>query len=391
MTSLIGDRLALATGGRRYCFVIMTYRADWHVFEAVRAIVGEATGIECIRADDVLAPGEDLRSKIHKAIDGAAFVIADISEPRPNVYYEIGYAIAKNKETLLLARGKVKIHTDLLGVELLHYSTTAEGWTLFRSMLRKHLATQHGLSHVSLLRSMVVPYDPMPSYILSNPKAMNSQSRSRTSPLEKRTYGDHLGILGILRAFASVYGEHVAPELIGASRVHKSLLRENANLYFIGSPKVNRPSRGFLAGLQRGRSPAWSLDKEPGETDKGDYPVRLSGQLEGLRIEPKLAEVLARDASLADYGLIVRGPNPGWPARLVTILAGPHSRGTGAACLAATNSSLISRIAEKLPDGALANHALTLWVLVHATLDKDDGHLSPSGVTIAAAGVYGPE
>src|SRR5439155_13465687 len=39
------------------------------------------------------------------------------------------------------------------------------------------------------------------------------------------------------------------------------------------------------------------------------------------------------------------------PDRLITLMAGPHSLGTGAAALAATNSRLIARIQDKLPPG----------------------------------------
>ncbi len=391
MSQSFSDKLAHVTGGRRYCFMVMTYHSDWHFFEAVRSIVGEATGLECIRADDILAPAEDLRTKIHSAIENAAFVIADISEERPSVYYEVGFAVARNKDVLLLAREGVVIPTDLLGVELIRYTTAKEGWGIFQAALRKHLAAQKGIAQVSLLRAMVIPRTPHPSYILASPKPPNPRSRFLSHPVERRTYGDHLGIRGILRAFGSVYGEHVAPELISAERADERLLEEDANFYLIGSPKVNGITRTFLKELQHERPPNWHFPAAPGEEEAGDYEVLLCGLLSEGPFRSQRRGAYRQDP-FDDFGLIVRGPNPRFPARLVTIFAGPHSGGTGAACLAATNSKLIREITDKLPGGVadLANHVQTIWALVHVTPDPKDLHISPEGVDVVDAGVYEP-
>jgi len=73
--------------------------------------------------------GEDLRQKISRgSLTIAAFVIADVSAPRPNIYYEVGYAAAREKPLLLLAREKVKIPTDLLGLEMIRYTDRKEDW-----------------------------------------------------------------------------------------------------------------------------------------------------------------------------------------------------------------------------------------------------------------------
>ena len=88
-----------------------------------------------------------------------------------------------------------------------------------------------------------------------------------------------------------------------------------------------------------------------------------------------------------DHGLIIRGPHPRFPGRLVTIMAGPHSLGTGAACLAATNSALIAQIQAKLPeDVRLGDKQRTIYALVEGRADETDGHLYSDGVTILEAG-----
>lgn len=388
MARSFSDKLAHVTGGRRYCFVIMTYHGSYAFFERIRAIVAEATGLECIRADDIPGAGEDLREKIHSAVDNAAFVIADVSEPRPNIYYEVGYAIARDKAVLLLAQQDVTIPTDLLGVELIRYVDSKEGWPKFEQTLRKHLAV-HGESHLSLLRAMIIPRDPHPSYILANPKTPNASSRFQFHPRERRTYGDHLGVVGILGAFGQAYGEHVVPELLSAAFAPDDLTTWDANFYLIGSPKVNRATDLFLETIQSRYATKWSLQPTPGETQEGDYEVQLSGTIDTVPFRsPSHRSKLTKDTPYEDFGLVVRGPNPRHPKRMVTILAGPHSLGTAAACLAATNSRLIREIARKLTGAAdLAAQDRTIWVLVKG-ISSPDLHIGPDEVTILHAGVY---
>jgi hypothetical protein len=167
------------------------------------------------------------------------------------------------------------------------------------------------------------------------------------------------------------------------------LLREDASFYVIGSPKSNAVTRSLLEEMQRGRAPSWIFQPAPGEEATGDYEVILTGELDKAIFVSNDRRYLPHDPPVDDCGLIVRGPNPRFPQRLAMILAGPHARGTGAACLAATNSSLIRQITEKLPNGMsdLADHDRTLWALVHVVPDRDL-HISSDGVSITAAGVY---
>ena len=89
-----------------------------------------------------------------------------------------------------------------------------------------------------------------------------------------------------------------------------------------------------------------------------------------------------------DYGLILRGPKPGFPGRMLTVLAGAHSLGTGAACLAATKSDLVEKVQRKLGSKCdLATCEHTMWALVKGVSGKDR-HIVADGVTIVDAGVY---
>jgi hypothetical protein len=286
---------------------------------------------------------------------------------------------------LLLAKNRIKIPTDLLGLEVIRYTdNNREGRSLFEKALRGHLAV-HANSNVSLLRAMVVPLEPARSYIVINPKKPKPDSRFQFHPRELRTYGDYLGVSGVLGAFASTYGEHFPPEILSASHAPPELIDWDANFYLVGSPKSNPFTSTFLEAMQRGRYPNWRLIPFPGEENKPDYEVQLCSDKSFTTTPLKSTPPQTRPT---DYGLIVRGPHPRHTRRMVTIFAGPHSLGTGGACLAATKSQLIRKISENLANRIdITNRDRTFWVLVKA-VSSDDLHIDTDGVEIVDAGVY---
>jgi nucleoside 2-deoxyribosyltransferase len=385
MPSTFSQMIAHATGGRRYSFAIMSYHEGYSFFERIKQIVSEETGLECLRADDIPNPGDNLREKIHAAIDNAVFVMADVSEPRPNIYYEIGYAIARNKPLLILARDQVELETDLVGIELVRYTDNRDGFRRFEADFRRQLAI-HKDSNVSLQRSMIVPPEPVPSYIVLNPKKPQPNSRFKHHPRERRTYGDYLGLVGVLNGFASVYGEQFAPELVSASHAADDLVEWDANLFLIGATKTNRFTGMFLKLMQGAGATAWRFAPCAGENAEGDYQVQLIGESNSGSFATPCGEY-DLEGERQDFGLIVRGPHPRHPRRTVTIMAGPHSLGTGAACLAATKSKLVREISKRFAGVIdLTARNRTFWVLVKGKPGADD-HLDAENVSIIDGGV----
>jgi hypothetical protein len=88
------------------------------------------------------------------------------------------------------------------------------------------------------------------------------------------------------------------------------------------------------------------------------------------------------------YGLVVRGPHPRFPKhRMLTLMAGGRSVGTGAACLAATHPGLIQKIRDKLPrDTELSDKACTFWALVKGSYSDPRRLLEPDNVIVEGAG-----
>jgi hypothetical protein len=128
-----------------------------------------------------------------------------------------------------------------------------------------------------------------------------------------------------------------------------------------------------------------------GFRQSGNYPVALYRRVNGKKIEIKGKTRRLRGVGIhcEDYGVIIRSPHPRFPDRLVIICAGAHSLGTGAACLAATRSSLIRQIKEALPAGVdISDKERAIWILVRGVLSGTEGVLSENDVKIVEAGVY---
>jgi hypothetical protein len=242
---------------------------------------------------------------------------------------------------------------------------------------------------------MLAPELPHPSYIVASPKYPGATSRIRGQVFDRRTFGDHLGMLGVISAFGLFYGNANGVELISAQHSPPDLFDYDINLYLIGSEKTNPHSGDLLARLSRGRQPCWEFRPRSGWTDgkTGDWPVGLFRVEHGHEEEQlgklsKVGEDTTSDIWTSDYGLVVRGPHPEHAKRLAMIMAGPHSLGSAAACLAATRVSLIKKIKSSLPERILADKRSTFWVLVKGTSNPLDFHLDEDGVTIEDAGVY---
>lgn len=101
-------------------------------------------GITPIRADEIYTPGALIIGDITRQIVEAQIVIADISEPNANVYFEVGYALAQNKPIILLARQGTELPFDVSGFRVLFYEDSIGGKSKFEEGLRKHLRAIRG-------------------------------------------------------------------------------------------------------------------------------------------------------------------------------------------------------------------------------------------------------
>lgn len=96
-----------------FTFVIMPFNSGFD--DVYRLGIKEAAkdcGVKAERLDEQLF-GEGMLDRIYRQIDLADFIVADLSDRNANVFYELGYAHAKEKTCILLTKDASDIPFDL--------------------------------------------------------------------------------------------------------------------------------------------------------------------------------------------------------------------------------------------------------------------------------------
>lgn len=81
------------------------------------------SGVTPIQIDEIIQPGAQWANAVTDAIQEADFIVADVSRKNPNVLYELGFAHALRKPTLLmLSMDSVgEMPFDLAGYQMATY------------------------------------------------------------------------------------------------------------------------------------------------------------------------------------------------------------------------------------------------------------------------------
>jgi hypothetical protein len=127
------------SAGRPRAFVVMQFAEPYNTF--YREVIqkqAEAAGFEVIRIDEKPGPGIIFQD-IQREIEQAEIVVAEISPPNPNVFYELGYAHALGKPTILLAQRGAQLPFDISSFRVVFYNDTIGGKTEVERNLRNHL------------------------------------------------------------------------------------------------------------------------------------------------------------------------------------------------------------------------------------------------------------
>jgi len=79
-------------------------------------------GITATRVDDG-ETNERITDRMLSAIQGAQYVIADLTYERPNVFYEAGYALGLGKIPIYVAKEGTKLHFDVKDYPVIYFTT----------------------------------------------------------------------------------------------------------------------------------------------------------------------------------------------------------------------------------------------------------------------------
>ncbi|HLL89864.1 MAG TPA: hypothetical protein VK324_11220 [Tepidisphaeraceae bacterium] len=123
----------------RAAFVVMQFSAPYdQLFSDVIRPVVASCGFKVVRADDTVGPGLII-ADIVRQIQEAEIIIADITPENQNVFYEVGYAHALGKPTILLAEKGKKLPFDVSGFRTLFYENSIAGKAAVEQGLRRHV------------------------------------------------------------------------------------------------------------------------------------------------------------------------------------------------------------------------------------------------------------
>ena len=106
------------------CFVVISFSgnpvlADFYE-KAIKPTITDL-GYRCERVDEQHFNGS-IREQIFRNVRRAKFVVADMTEARPNCYYELGVAHALRKEVIHLAYSIDDVHFDVKDFNFIVYS-----------------------------------------------------------------------------------------------------------------------------------------------------------------------------------------------------------------------------------------------------------------------------
>ncbi len=116
---------ALAAERQATAFVIMAMSPDLpELTDTYKAIqrACERVGLHAVRIDDI-EHGETITDRVVAEIAACAYLIADLTHERPNVYYEIGYAHGLGKTPVLIRKRNTRLHFDLSVHKAPEYTT----------------------------------------------------------------------------------------------------------------------------------------------------------------------------------------------------------------------------------------------------------------------------
>jgi len=107
-------------------FVLMPFAPEFQpVYDDIIVPAVKAYDMNVVRADNIYSPGIVMR-QIWEHINTARFLIADLTGKNPNVFYELGLALALEREVILLAQSSDDVPFDLRHMRYFHYSLTGQ-------------------------------------------------------------------------------------------------------------------------------------------------------------------------------------------------------------------------------------------------------------------------
>jgi nucleoside 2-deoxyribosyltransferase len=111
-----------------FCLVIMSFSQDKHLTDIYRFGIHDAVtkaGYSCLRVDEV-EHNRRITDLMLSKIECSRFIVADLSEARPNCYYELGWAHRAGKQVILTIHVDTPIHFDVQDYKFITYENAGQ-------------------------------------------------------------------------------------------------------------------------------------------------------------------------------------------------------------------------------------------------------------------------
>ena len=121
------------------CFVLMPFEPPFHrIFNEHLKPILETRFKNVQKADDIYK-STPIIEDIWILINRARLIIADVTNKKSNVFYELGIAHTVGKEVIIITQNEKDIPFDIKHIRYIRYSDDANGWTDLKEKLKKYL------------------------------------------------------------------------------------------------------------------------------------------------------------------------------------------------------------------------------------------------------------
>lgn len=188
------------------CFIIMPYDPRFDdVHHWIRQSVSMAVSgmtIEAFRLDEDQRAGR-IVGRLERELAAADFCVADVTGRRPNVMWEIGYAMALGKHPILVADAEQELPFDLHDMHRIIYDRLSLQRTLAEPLAKSVRDTVAAIGHGPLRRTAGV----------TDPAAIDLRNAESISRLETQV----VELRDMMQGLVQRYG----PEPIGSHKTAK--------------------------------------------------------------------------------------------------------------------------------------------------------------------------
>ena len=124
---------------RRFCFVLMPFAKEFDPVykKAINPTLKQRKWF-CMRADKIFQPRE-IMMLIWEQILRADLIVADLTSRNPNVFYELGYAHALHKNTILITQSIDDVPFDVPHRQMIEYSASPRRYENLNRSLKQYV------------------------------------------------------------------------------------------------------------------------------------------------------------------------------------------------------------------------------------------------------------